>query len=784
VKTKFTLPILLATVISLAMSFLYFESRTPATKRHNIILANMAMAKHTNFELNESIFEMASGQTHDYDTISLKQRQLSLQIETLIRNEDGLEQLQDNKVNEINEQISRVITEKNNRIEHFKRDSALINNSLQYYPRLITEINELADKDKAYFPYHDLVHSVIYFSISRNQSFLDKARATISTLKTNLTKGIPKDKSNHLFLANFLAHSEVILNGRNPKTEFSSIDANPNINILLSRLHDAYMNYYITQTNGADEYRQIMFVASLLLIAIVAYMLILLGRSAIELAKQKENALAANQAKSAFLANMSHEIRTPLTAIIGFGESTLDSNQTVDERLSAIKSIVRNGKHLLHVINEILDISKIESGKLTTEKLPTNLFEILSDLQYMAGRDAKIKGLDFKIEYNFPLPEKITTDPIRLKQILLNLCNNAIKFTEQGHVHITVSSDRQQRISFAIIDTGIGLNQAQIDKLFTPFTQADSSTTRKYGGTGLGLHISKLLIENLGGKLNITSTLNQGSRFEFDIDAGDLKDCHFVTEVTPTPEVIHKLESTAQAPQLIGSILLAEDNADNQALISYYIRKTGATLTIAENGAIALQKALGSAFDLVLMDVQMPEIDGLEATQQLRQAGYQTPIVALTANATHEDAETCYKAGCDEFLSKPINWDLFYQTLAKHLPSKLQAKSIITPIKTELIDEDPEILELVMTLLDALPDRLNQISEAMEQRDWETLADHLHQLKGLGGNFGYPQLTKLTARMEFEMKKQGYDEVYASYNELQHLISNMLAGAPKSASTG
>jgi len=772
----------MATVISLAMSFLYFESQTPATKRHNAILAQMALAKHTNFELNESIFEMASGQTRDYDTISLKQKQLSNQIRQLFKNNDGLNQLQDEVIKGISSQISRVIAEKNKRIEHFKRDSALINNSLQYYPRLITEMNELVDKNPVYLPYHNLIHSVIYFSISRNKSFLDKARVTISELKAELTKGIPKDKLNHLFLTNFLAHSEVILNSQNPKTEFSSLDINSNMNLLLSQLHDAYMNYYTLQTEGADEYRQIMFVASLLLIAIVAYMLILLGRSAIELAKQKENALSANRAKSAFLANMSHEIRTPLTAIIGFGESTLDSNQTVDERLSAIKSIVRNGKHLLHVINEILDISKIESGKLTTEKLPTNLFEILGDIQAMAGRESKNKGLDFKIDYHFPLPETITTDPIRLKQILLNLCNNAIKFTEQGRVNIDVSSDGQRYINFAIIDTGIGLDKKQIDKLFTPFTQADSSTTRKYGGTGLGLHISKLLIENLGGELNISSKLNQGSRFEFSIEAGDLSNSHVITEISPSPEITYDLDFCEQAPQLNGSILLAEDNADNQALISYYIRKTGATLTIAENGARALQSALNTTFDLILMDIQMPEVDGLEATKKLREANYQNPIVALTANATHEDAETCYQAGCDDFLSKPISWNQFYQILTKYLQSNQSSVTKITPIKTELINEDPEILELVIALLDALPERLSQISQAMEQRDWETLADHLHQLKGLGGNFGYPQLTKLTARMEFEMKKQGYEEVWTSYNELQNLISNMLAGAPKSAS--
>jgi len=782
VKAKFTLPILLAIAISVVMTFLYFESHSPATKHHNEIITQIELIKHTNFELNESIFEMASGQTYDYDTISLKQQQLSSQVQQLIKKGNGLEQRLDLLIDETNNKITAAVTEKNKRVEHFKRDLSFINNSLQYYPRLITEINNLKEKDNAYLPYHNLIHNVIYFAISQNKDSLEKARIAINNLKANLTKGIPKDKSKHLFLANFLAHSDVILNTRSTKVGLASVSTTPTINTLLSQLHDAYMDYYITKTDGANEYRQVMFIASLLLIAIVSYMLILLGRSAIELAKQKENALAANRAKSAFLANMSHEIRTPLTAIIGFGESTLDSNQNVDERLSAIKSIVRNGKHLLHLINEILDISKIESGKLTIEILPTNLFEILSDIESLAGREAKNKGLEFSIHHNFPLPEKITTDPIRLKQILLNLCNNAIKFTERGHVKVVVSCNRElQHIKFTIIDTGIGLSPQQINKLFTPFTQADSSTTRKYGGTGLGLHISKLLIENLDGKLKVSSTLNQGSQFEFYINAGDLNDSRFISKTPAFPSGDSKSAINPEVPQLIGRILLAEDNTDNQALISYFIRKTGASIKIAENGAIALQNALDTEFDLILMDVQMPEMDGLEATKQLRQAGYLKPIVALTANATHEDTEECYQAGCNKFLSKPVNWNLFYQTLAEYLPTKQSSKNKAIPIKTNLLINDPEILKLIVALLGALPERLEHISNALEQRDWETLVDHLHQLKGVGGNFGYPQLTKLSTRMECEAKQHGYDTISASCKELKNLISNMRAGAPKSA---
>ncbi len=777
-KIKYALPILILIIAASAMTFLYSQSRSPETDLHSNILEQLEKVKYHNFELNESLFKASSRQSYDYDNLSAKQRKFSRAYENLLYGSYGLAQFNDATIDAVASQFGAAIAEKNKLTEYFKRDNALLNNSLQYYPRLASEISRLEKQDNSYYRYQQLSQYVMYFSINKEELWLEDARILVERLKDELARNTNLESSKQLYLTNFLAHSEIILSTTTSQTEKALSEAETPIIMLQGALHDAYMNYYIAQSEGAEKYSQIMFFASLLLITSIAYVVILLGKSAIALGKEREKALDSSHAKSAFLANMSHEIRTPLTAIIGFGESILNSNLSTDERMQANRAIVRNGRHLMHVINEILDISKIESGRLSIEKLPTNIFDLIKDIESVARLQAEGKGLLFNIHYNFPLPETINSDPLRLKQILLNLTNNAIKFTDRGWVEIQVNYEKNcNQFRFSVSDTGIGLSSEQIGMLFTPFTQADSSTTRKYGGTGLGLHISKLLVENLGGTMTVDSSPGLGSRFEFTIDSDTQDGDAFVDQVPMSANVAEQPLASALAPQLEGNILLAEDSPDNQELISFFVRKTGASITIAENGLIALHQALEQEFDLILMDMQMPVMDGLSVTKQLREKGYKNPIVALTANASSEDVRNCLEAGCDGFLSKPVDWQQFYQTLGKYLKSTQRVAEII-PVTSALLENEPELTDVVSKFLQSLPERLEIVADAYEKQDWNTLGRTLHKLKGSGGNIGYPQLTELATKMEVEVNNGGLDELALSYKELRQLVEQMIAGAP------
>lgn len=386
----------------------------------------------------------------------------------------------------------------------------------------------------------------------------------------------------------------------------------------------------------------------------------------------KQNAALAHatKAKSNFLATMSHEIRTPLTSIIGFGETLLDPGSTPHNKDSSINAIVRNGKHLLKIINDILDISKIEAGKIELDHVETSLFELTRDLQETIEPHANKKGLAFKLNYQYPLPPIIETDPVYLKQILINLCNNAIKFTENGYICLGALFDPStNKIAFTIQDTGIGMTEEQQNKIFQAFAQADSSTTRRYGGTGLGLYLSKQFAELLGGDISLESQPHQGSVFTVSISAGDISANELIHH-TPRLQAEHMTNNAVKNNiSLTGKVLLAEDNPDNQALLNLYISRTGADVVIVPNGEEAIKEAQKTSFDLILMDKQMPVMDGMEAVRELRHAGYKRPIVALTANATQQDRDECILAGCDDFLSKPIDKIRFMEVLQHYLPS-------------------------------------------------------------------------------------------------------------------
>jgi signal transduction histidine kinase/DNA-binding NarL/FixJ family response regulator len=498
-----------------------------------------------------------------------------------------------------------------------------------------------------------------------------------------------------------------------------------------------------------------------------------------ELSVARDEAINANRSKSEFLANMSHEIRTPLTAVIGFAESLLDTSHSMEERVDSINRIIQAGKHLLRIINEILDLSKIEANRLEIEYIPFKLVDVFRDIHSLVKLQTSEKGLNFKITYETAIPAKIKSDPVRLKQILLNLCNNAIKFTKQGSINIKVSSDMlQEMLTLKVIDSGIGMTQEQIAKLFKPFSQADASTTRKYGGTGLGLHLSKQLAEKLGGNLIVESVPDVGSCFTLTVSTGRIAGTEMLTEC---PDFDHQdMVRSAKSKQLrlSGRVLLTEDNQDNQRLVSLLLKRMCVDFDIANNGKEALAMVSNNNFDLILMDVQMPVMDGLTATRLLRQQGFAGPIVALTANAMQQEKQECMEAGCNDVCTKPIDYDVFGKVLSKYLDTVEEARSVIgPPIVSSLFAEEPDLADLIREFVKRLPETIKNIETHYADNNMEALRREVHTLKGTGGNFGYSELYELTKRIEFEIvagNMTGAGELIASLLDIVKRIEQGL----------
>ena len=385
-------------------------------------------------------------------------------------------------------------------------------------------------------------------------------------------------------------------------------------------------------------------------------------------------AQAASVSKTAFLANMSHEIRTPMTSIVGYAELLLDPARTPSDRVDALQVIRRNANHLLALINDVLDVSKIESGQMTVERLAVDLPGLVAEVASLCRPRAVEKGLTFGVTFEGPIPRTVHTDPLRVKQVLTNLLGNATKFTAAGGITLRVACEAD-RVRFDVTDTGVGLSPVQRERLFQPFTQADESTTRKYGGTGLGLTISRRLARLLGGDVTVVSAPGTGSTFTATVATGDLTGVERLTQLTEAGlrPVEAAANPSAGLPRLDGRrVLLAEDGEDNQMLISLYLRSAGADVTVADNGRIGLhlaaaQRDAGTPFDLILTDMQMPELDGYGLAAELRRRGFATPVIALTAHAMSGDRDRCLSAGCTDYLTKPIDRRLLVQMIDRYL---------------------------------------------------------------------------------------------------------------------
>ncbi|MEN0061309.1 MAG: PAS domain-containing protein [Myxococcota bacterium] len=496
--------------------------------------------------------------------------------------------------------------------------------------------------------------------------------------------------------------------------------------------------------------------------------------------RAREAAQDANRAKSEFLANMSHEIRTPMTAILGYIDVLDDRFRNQHHATlaqEAVSTMRRNAKHLLTVINDILDMSKIEAGKISVEHLTTPILPLVDQIASLMRPRAIEKGIELKVVYESAVPETISTDPTRLRQILLNLLGNAVKFTELGSVTLRIHFRETGELSFAIEDTGIGMSPEQRNLVagFDAFTQADGSMTRRFGGTGLGLRISSSLARMLGGRIEVESTLGQGSTFtvHFGITLG--ADTPLVRPGTlPEPPKVAQTPAPVQTtPTLHGThILLVEDSVDNQKLIAFHLRRAGAVVTMANHGLAAVgQVEAGHTFDVILMDMQMPILDGYAATGRLRNQGYTRPIVALTAHAMGEERQRCLDAGCDDYQTKPVDREALLACVRQW------ATADLAPLRSAYAD-DPDMAELVDEFTQTLPERVQALHDTHRAGDLERLQRLAHQLKGAGGGFGYDEITQVARKLEAAVRQgEEKSQIAAAIRSVDETCQRAVLGA-------
>lgn len=481
--------------------------------------------------------------------------------------------------------------------------------------------------------------------------------------------------------------------------------------------------------------------------------------------------MEADEAKSRFLANMSHEIRTPLTAIIGYAE-VMQQNELADmNNDQAIDIIANSGKHLLNLINDILDLSKIEAEKLQIESLPIVLPNLLDEIRGLVSPKVAEKNLCFNIEVAYPIPSHIVTDPTRLKQILINLINNAVKFTQSGSVRLMVSTTPQCMV-FNVVDTGIGIFQQQQDKIFSAFEQADVSVTRRFGGTGLGLNISKYLARKLGGDLTVTSVPRLGSDFKASITLIEGEDARTITNDKEFDALVqgHQVKQ-GSVSSLSGHLLLAEDQKELRMLIKMMLNKLGLQVTEVENGKQLLEAALEHDFDLILSDIHMPEMGGEEAIAKMQAAGIDTPTIALTANAMKHEVEQYLNNGFTDHLSKPIHREEFHRKLALYL-----SKGGVTATDLEL----PEgvKLHLVEQFKLSIPGRVEVLENAFFAKDWNAMKLLAHSFKGSAKSFGFDGLSNVATDIEalsvaVELDVERTNELASTLLELKAVVDSL-----------